>query len=198
MRLQTEAIAAGDQRRNWRDRLLEDTHRLESQIDKTLELARIEGGGRWPNRPSGCAAGCEHCSARIVAQGDGAGGADRRRARHCRPSAATPPRVQMILRNLVENSRAPRRRAAGQRAHRGARRRRRRGRSTIATMAAASQGDPELGTLFLRGGDSRGTGVGLYLVRVLMERMGGSVRFAQRRRGAAASPRCCTSRPATA
>ena len=41
------------------------------------------------------------------------------------------------------------------------------------------QGDPEsLGRLFLRGVESRGTGVGLYLVRVLMERMGGSVRFA--------------------
>jgi signal transduction histidine kinase len=41
------------------------------------------------------------------------------------------------------------------------------------------EGDPAtLGRLFLRGGESRGTGVGLYLVRVLMDRMGGSVRFA--------------------
>jgi signal transduction histidine kinase len=32
--------------------------------------------------------------------------------------------------------------------------------------------------MFLRGGESRGTGVGLYLVRVLMERMGGHVEFA--------------------
>jgi signal transduction histidine kinase len=33
--------------------------------------------------------------------------------------------------------------------------------------------------LFQRGSSSRGTGMGLYLVRVLMERMGGSVKFAQ-------------------
>ena len=35
-----------------------------------------------------------------------------------------------------------------------------------------------LGRLFLRGDASRGTGVGLYLVRVLMERMRGGVEFA--------------------
>jgi hypothetical protein len=46
VRLQTEAIAAGEPSQELIDRLLVDTHRLESQIDKTLELARIEGGGR--------------------------------------------------------------------------------------------------------------------------------------------------------
>jgi signal transduction histidine kinase len=41
------------------------------------------------------------------------------------------------------------------------------------------EGDPsKLGRLFQRGSSSRGTGVGLYLVRVLMERMGGKVEFA--------------------
>ena len=45
IRLQAEAIAEGDQRVELARRLLEDSHRLESQIDKTLELARIEGGG---------------------------------------------------------------------------------------------------------------------------------------------------------
>jgi signal transduction histidine kinase len=45
VRLQTEAIAAGEPSQELIERLLVDTHRLESQIDKTLELARIEGGG---------------------------------------------------------------------------------------------------------------------------------------------------------
>src|SRR5450631_3301264 len=53
IRLQAEAIAEGahesgqsaDQSAELARRLLEDSHRLESQIDKTLELARIEGGG---------------------------------------------------------------------------------------------------------------------------------------------------------
>jgi signal transduction histidine kinase len=43
----------------------------------------------------------------------------------------------------------------------------------------------ELGTLFGRGGESRGSGVGLYLVRALMRRMGGQVRFASGGEGAA-------------
>jgi signal transduction histidine kinase len=45
IRLQAEAIADGEQSVEFALRLLEDSHRLESQIDKTLELARIEGGG---------------------------------------------------------------------------------------------------------------------------------------------------------
>ena len=45
VRLQSEAIAAGEPTQELIERLLADTHRLESQIDKTLELARIEGGG---------------------------------------------------------------------------------------------------------------------------------------------------------
>src|SRR6202050_686899 len=44
IRLQAEAIAEGAQGAELARRLLEDSHRLESQIEKTLELARIEGG----------------------------------------------------------------------------------------------------------------------------------------------------------
>src|SRR5580698_5911485 len=45
IRLQAEAIAEGEGGAELARRLLEDSHRLESQVDKTLELARIEGGG---------------------------------------------------------------------------------------------------------------------------------------------------------
>ena len=49
----------------------------------------------------------------------------------------------------------------------------------------------KLGRLFQRGSSSRSTGVGLYLVRVLMERMGGrSIRCRPRRRF---MPRCVSS-----
>jgi signal transduction histidine kinase len=42
-------------------------------------------------------------------------------------------------------------------------------------------GDPaQLGSLFVRGERSRGAGVGLYLVRSLMERMGGRAEFSSR------------------
>ena len=56
------------------------------------------------------------------------------------------------------------------------------------------EGDPaKLGRLFQRGSASRGTGVGLYLVRVLMERMGGERRVRRAHRTAASRPRCASS-----
>jgi signal transduction histidine kinase len=86
--------------------------------------------------------------------------------------------LQLILRNLVENAlrhgdAEPMRIDA--RAARG-----RHGvEIRLRDHGRGYAGDPaELGRLFLRGDASRGTGVGLYLVRVLMERMGGSVAFA--------------------
>ncbi len=91
--------------------------------------------------------------------------------------------LQLILRNLVENSL---RHGDRERIH-------------IDVKAGATgngvvisyqddgrgfKGEPaRLGRLFLRGGESRGTGVGLYLVRVLMDRMGGDVEFAHAQGG---------------
>jgi signal transduction histidine kinase len=177
IRLQAEAIAEGEQRAELARRLLEDSHRLESQIHKTLELARIEGGGplseqsiplqSWLARTlEGIAQG--HGSAlEVLAHVD----------------AATPPiqadagALQMILRNLVENSVR----------HAGV--------NPVGVRLAASvraaevlleyqdngqgvaPGAGRLGRLFGRGPSSSGAGVGLYLVRRLMQRMGGRARF---------------------
>jgi signal transduction histidine kinase len=183
VRLQTEAIAAGEPTQELIDRLLVDTHRLESQIDKTLELARIEGGGslaeqairldQWLQRVlSGIvAAEGEGAQLRVVVDPElPAIGGD---------TAA----LQLILRNLVENSRRH-----GERSLINIDVAARRNGNSIELSyrddGRGFQGDPEsLGRLFLRGGESRGTGVGLYLVRVLMERMGGSVRFAHAANG---------------
>jgi signal transduction histidine kinase len=178
VRLQTEAIAAGEPTQELIDRLLADTHRLESQIDKTLELARLEGGGSLAEQAIRLDQWLERVLQGIAAQeGEGA-------VLQVTVDANLPPvhgdtaALQLILRNLVENSL---RHGDRQRIH-----------VDVKASAAGNgvtisyrddgrgfEGDPErLGRLFLRGGESRGTGVGLYLVRVLMDRMGGNVEFA--------------------
>lgn len=178
VRLQTEAIAAGEPSQELIERLLVDTHRLESQIDKTLELARIEGGGalaeqairldQWLDR-----------ALRAIAATEG-----ERAQLNIEVAASLPPvhgdtaALQLILRNLVENSVRHGEREAIQlnvtavKSPQGVDLRYR-------DDGRGYQGDPaRLGQMFARGVESRGTGVGLYLVRVLMERMGGSVDFA--------------------
>jgi signal transduction histidine kinase len=178
VRLQTEAIAAGEPTQELIERLLVDTHRLESQIDKTLELARIEGGGSLAEQAIRLDQWLERVLNGIVAA-EGEGTQLRVAIDPELPAVGgDTSALQLILRNLVENSL------------------RHGDRSLIHIDVQASRsgaavelhyrddgrgfdGDPDsLGRLFLRGGGSRGTGVGLYLVRVLMERMGGSVRFA--------------------
>jgi signal transduction histidine kinase len=178
VRLQTEAIAAGEPTQELIDRLLADTHRLESQIDKTLELARLEGGGSLAEQAIRLDAWLERVLQGLAAQeGEGA-------ELRVVVDANLPPvhgdtaALQMILRNLLENSL---RHGDRERIHVDVHA------SLIGSRVQLHyrddgrgfEGDPSrLGRLFLRGGSSRGTGVGLYLVRVLMDRMGGDVEFA--------------------
>jgi signal transduction histidine kinase len=178
VRLQTEAIAAGDPSPELVERLLADTHRLESQIDKTLELARIEAGGSLAEQAIRLDGWLERVLNGVVAaEGESA---TLRVSTEPKLSAirGDTAALQLILRNLVENSL------------------RHGDRSLIHIDVSAVaegnsivlnyrddgrgfDGEPEkLGHLFLRSEKSRGTGVGLYLVRVLMERMGGNVAFA--------------------
>jgi signal transduction histidine kinase len=177
IRLQAEAIAEGDQRAELARRLLEDSNRLESQIDKTLELARIEGGGPlaeqsvplrgWLDRAVAAVAVThgERLEARVQVE------------ENLPPVLADAAALQMIVRNLVENSAR----------HAGIERvqlnlvARRDGAQVLLEYrdngaGTAVQGR-ELGRLFGRGSGSGGSGVGLYLVRALMERMGGRADF---------------------
>lgn len=104
IRLQAEAIAEGDQRVELARRLLEDSHRLESQIDKTLELARIEGGGPLAEQSVPLQGWLERTLQGIAA----AHGARVSVGVELQPDLpailADAAAVQMILRNLVENS----------------------------------------------------------------------------------------------
>jgi signal transduction histidine kinase len=177
IRLQAEAIAEGDQRAELARRLLEDSSRLESQIDKTLELARIEGGGPlaeqsvplrgWLERTLGQLAGSQ--GGRVELVFDVPEGLP--------PVLVDAAALQMVLRNLVENSA----RHAG-REHVRVLVRARAVEGFVVLQfrddgAGTSASPRELGRLFGRGSASVGTGVGLYLVRALIERMGGSVEF---------------------
>ncbi len=178
VRLQTEAIAAGEPTQELIDRLLVDTHRLESQIDKTLELARIEGGGALADQAIPFDQWLDRALRAIVAtEGEGA-----QLTLTVEPSLPAvhgdTAAVQLILRNLVENSlrhgdRDPiHLQVAAVRTAEGVDLRYR-------DDGRGHRGDfSKLGRMFARGDASRGTGVGLYLVRVLMERMGGHVEFA--------------------
>ena len=182
VRLQTEAIAAGEPSQELIERLLADTHRLESQIDKTLELARLEGGGSLAVQAIRLDAWLERVLQGIAAQESGA-------QLNITVDANLPPihgdtaALQLILRNLVENSLRHGDRelihidvhasAAGNGVQ-----------IEYSDDGRGFDGDPaKLGRLFLRGIESRGTGVGLYLVRILMDRMNGSVDFAHAREG---------------
>jgi len=178
VRLQTEAIAAGEPTQELIDRLLVDTHRLESQIDKTLELARIEGGGQLAEQAIRLDQWLERVLGGIVAYT----GADV--LLEVSIDAELPPvhgdtsALQLILRNLIENAQRHGEREPIRVDVKAAR-----GRHGVEVRVrdhgGGYDGDPDqLGQLFQRSDTSRGTGVGLYLVRVLMERMGGSVEFA--------------------
>jgi signal transduction histidine kinase len=177
IRLQAETIAEGDQRAELARRLLEDSHRLESQIDKTLELARIEGGG--PLREQGIPL---HAwltrSLQDIASAHGS-----RLDLQAQVPAELPPiqadagALQLIVRNLVENSvrhaqvnPVTVRLTASQR-----------GDQLVLEYedngCGVAAGAGRLGRLFGRGPDSSGAGVGLYLVRRLMQRMGGKSHF---------------------
>jgi signal transduction histidine kinase len=178
VRLQTEAIAAGEPSQELIDRLLIDTHRLESQIDKTLELARIEGGGTLAEQAIRFDQWLDRTLSGIVAPEGSGAQLTVNVAPSLPPVRGDTSALQLILRNLVENSV---RHGEREPVH-----------LEVEAVAAAQgvdliyrddgrgyNGDAsKLGSMFLRGGESRGTGVGLYLVRVLMERMGGSVEFA--------------------
>jgi signal transduction histidine kinase len=177
VRLQTEAIAAGEPTQELIERLLVDTHRLESQIDKTLELARIEGGGTLAEQAIRFDAWLDRALRAIVAA-EGGAEIEITIARELPPVRGDTAALQLILRNLVENSirhgdREPiHLRVEAVKSARGVD-------VVYRDDGRGYQGDAaKLGRMFARGEASRGTGVGLYLVRVLMERMGGSVAFA--------------------
>jgi signal transduction histidine kinase len=183
IRLQAESIAENFSAASSTDdsqsllvkRLLEDTTRLEGQVERTLELARLEGGGpvfMQPLRLSPWLARLtkswqESCGTRAVfnIQVDDL------------IVDADPTALQVIFKNIFENSLKHAKKDPLQISIKA---KSERGRIRI-SFRDDGQGYPgqesDLGKLFFRGASSQGSGVGLYLVKMLMKRMQGRARF---------------------
>jgi signal transduction histidine kinase len=186
IRLQAESIAdslppEADQK-DLVQRLLEDTQRLELQVERVLELARVEGGGPIFTQAIQVKPWLE----RIV--NDWQAHRDEKVEISLELQdiqiLADQVAMQVILKNLLEN--------AVRHSHQNALKIR------IASQVTSEgvflvfrdngrgfQGNTRyLGKIFEKGPSSPGAGVGLYLVQILMKRMGGFARFTSPDQGA--------------
>ncbi|MBI3558021.1 MAG: HAMP domain-containing histidine kinase [Deltaproteobacteria bacterium] len=180
IRLQAESIADAsdsEHREKLVGRLLEDTSRLESQVERTLELARVEGGGSVLSQSFLLKPWLDY----FLRTWDEGRGLKLRVNSNVTESQiqADPGAVQIILKNLLENTM------------------RHSGQEKVMSVNLTTEerdgwvvlrysddglgfkGDArKLGQLFEKGPESQGAGVGLYLVSALMQRMGGRAEFA--------------------
>jgi signal transduction histidine kinase len=157
------------------NRLLEDVERLEGQVQKTLELARLEGGGSLNTQPVQLRSffqsrflGSYHSNeTKIKVSHDLADGF----------VIADTAALSIILRNIFDNAirysqvQPAQLSVIGKAASDHY--------SLIVTHSNSQfEGDTQhLGKLFYRGTNSQGAGVGLYLIETLMEKMKGKVAF---------------------
>ena len=182
IRLQAESLAELMEPRQHEDelnlvkRLLEDVQRLEAQVERTLELSRLEGGGGLQVKPIGPAMWIS----RNLGHWSRPYG-DRLQASAWIPDDlrifADPIALQVIFRNLMENAS----RHSGKEPVKV--------QITVKVLpknkaqilfyddGPGGPGGNAVGQPFVKGAQSQGAGIGLYLVRALMERMGGRVEF---------------------
>ncbi|MBI3535451.1 MAG: HAMP domain-containing histidine kinase [Deltaproteobacteria bacterium] len=176
IRLQAEALVE-DKKYNetMLDRLLEDTLRLESQVERTLELARVEGGGALHLQPVRLRPLIEQTIKACIETHPNQVTVDMK-VEDTVVSADTIA-VQIILKNLFENSL---RHTYKEKI-----------KITISTTPDRNRiwlkyndnGDGikekqiRYGRIFQKGQKSTGAGVGLYLISILMQRMNGKARF---------------------
>ncbi|MBS1958054.1 MAG: HAMP domain-containing histidine kinase [Bdellovibrionales bacterium] len=162
-------------------RLLEDVERLEGQVQRSLELARIEGGGKLTIEPIQLR---NFIQTKILSSYQG--GESRVSFDVSLADAfvnADPTALTIIFRNVIDNaikysSELPARiKVQGVIPSQ---------QSTsylvyVIHTNSAFEGDTELlGQLFERGRNSQGAGVGLYLIRTLVHKMGGKVAYSAR------------------
>jgi len=170
------------------DRLMEDLVRLETQVERVLELARVEGGGSVYLQPLELEAWLER-TVQILSSSYGervefqwVKSPTHELDDHEHAVLADASSLQIVLRNLVENAVR----------HSGLRKVK-----VFFSISHADAGElllqvwdngkgirsedvgsvQKLGKLFQKGKFSQGAGVGLYLVKALMERMRGGAEF---------------------
>lgn len=181
IRLQAESISENlskenDSRENLLlQRLLEDVLRLETQVEKTLELSRIEGGGPVYTQPLQIKPWVERFLRNWTSNQQSV-------AFHSQVEDllidADPVAMHLIFRNVLENSIRHSNKdrisftIATERSPRGVA-------LVLKDDGAGYAGEKQqLGVLFQKGPTSNGSGVGLYLIKALMKKMGGAVDFA--------------------
>ena len=156
-------------------RLLEDVSRLEAQVQETLELARIEGGGEINLQSIPVSGFLNHSilphyvldSKRIeleVGIEDGIIQAD----------LAS---LTILFRNLLDNALKYSSEAPAKISIRGEKELAHYFLSIEHKNSSFNAELSKLGKLFYRGKNSQGAGIGLYLVTTLMNKMGGTVDF---------------------
>ncbi len=168
IRMQAEALRDGVQGAHFVMRLLEDTERLEHQVEKMLELVRLEGGGRL-------------CQERIdlsqCLKAQAALWPDLQ-VEAIEPCwvQADPWAIRIMLRNVFENAM----KHSGQTCPTISTRVEQKGSTSVLVLRDNGQGADkalQLGRLFETRSPALGQGVGLYLIRLLAERMGGWASF---------------------
>src|SRR5437660_2469746 len=169
LRLQAESLRedfAGDESNPLLDRLLSDTLRLQLQLENSLFLVNLPRGKFFlqPIRLSDRVAALRlHWPNVVITQdGDGVVMADARA-------------LESVLTNLVQNAVIH-----GHATQVDVQVRRNAGRLSVTVIdnGRGFEGDlGQLGELFVRHARSSGSGVGLYIVRQLIKRMNGTIRF---------------------
>ena len=178
IKLQAEALKDVEDNPNHKpyiDRLLEDVDRLDGQVQRTLELARIEGGGTLSLQSIPIKSFIQN---RVLPSYQDS---PEKIAIHCQlPEAAIQTdatALTIILRNLIDNaikystSKPTQILISGEIKE-----------SfyfiDVTHLNSQFQGDRNsLGKLFYRGKNSQGAGVGLYLIETLMKKMKGFADF---------------------
>ena len=157
------------------DRLIEDVERLEGQVQKTLELARVEGGGKLreeglplknylQSRVFPFYTSAQNKLELTLEMGD-------------EVVIADPAAVTIIFRNLMDNAikysaALPAKLVVRSGVLNGGLR------VDVIHENSTTHAEPKLlGRLFYRGTNSQGAGVGLYLIKTLMEKMSGKALF---------------------
>ncbi len=181
IKLQAEAlrdIGAQAEMNPFINRLLEDSARLEGQVEKTLELARIESGGSLHQ---------ESIAIRQFIQNKilPSYSLTERRVKFDLDLEATHiladlTALGIIFRNIIDNALKYSVSAPTEIRLQG---KKNQSRYVLRITHQNSRFDgteKELGKLFYRGKNSQGAGVGLYLIQTLMKKMGGHAKFAAR------------------
>jgi len=157
------------------DRLLEDVERMEGQVQKTLELARVEGGGKLTKEGLPLKS---FLQSRVIPFYSTAQGKLNLSIEMGDDIVlADPAAVTIIFRNLMDNAikysaSLPAKLAIRSGALDGELQ------VDVIHENSTSQAEVKsLGKLFYRGTNSQGAGVGLYLIKTLMEKMSGSANF---------------------